>query len=374
MIRPLSSGYSAEVGAIADEHWFELTQMFADANLYQLWQSGVAPRAFPGVGRLVLVKDGTVVAAAETRLFTLPFTNIGIAYLRWGPMWRRSGAEPDVEHFRQAVRALRNEYVGKRGMILRVNPRLFVEDDAACERILAEEGFSAPGSSSQPERTLVMDLSPSLEDLRASLDKKWRNCLSKAERGGLTLTIGTGPELFAEFNGIYAQMLERKQFAPSADFDSHVRLQALLPDSLKMTVIIARANGEPCAGAICSAMNDTALYLFGATNELGMRTCGSYLVQWEAVKLLRERGVREYDLHGINAVANPGTYNFKKGLAGRDGREAAFVGQRQALDPSIVSSFLLLGERARAALRSARDGHWRTIAGTWLASPNPPRA
>jgi GNAT acetyltransferase-like protein len=374
MIRPLSSGYSAEVGTIADDRWFEITQTFADANLYQVWQSGVAPRAFPGVGRLVLLKDGTAVAAAEVRLFTLPRTSVGIAYLRWGPMWRRRGAETDPEHFRQALRALRNEYVGKRGMILRLNPRLFVEEHAACERILAEEGFSERGSSSQAEKTLVMDLSPSLEELRAGLDKKWRNCLSKAERGGLTVTIGTGPELFREFGGIYSQMLERKQFAPTADFDAHVRLQGLLPESAKMTVIIARADGEPCAGAICSAMNDTALYLFGATNDAGMRTCGSYLVQWEAVKLLRQRGVREYDLHGINVVANPGTYTFKKGLAGRDGREVTFVGQRQALTPSLVSSFLLLGEKARTALRSARDGHWRTLAGTWLASPNPPRA
>lgn len=374
MIRPLSNGYSAEVGTIADDRWFELTQTFADANLYQVWQSGVDPRAFPGVGRLVLLKDGTAVAAAETRLFTLPLTSTGIAYLRWGPLWRRRGAETDPEHFRQALRALRNEYVGRRGMILRLNPRLFVEDHAACERILAEEGFSEPGSSSQAEKTLVMDLSPSLEELRAGLDKKWRNCLSKAERGGLTVTIGTGPDLFREFRGIYAQMLERKQFAPSADLDAHVRLQGLLPESGKLTVIIARADGEPCAGAICSAMNDTALYLFGATNDVGMRTCGSYLVQWEAVKLLRQRGVREYDLHGISVVANPGTYTFKKGLAGRDGRELTFVGQRQALNPSLVSSFLLLGEKARAALRSARDGHWRTLAGAWLASPNPPRA
>lgn len=374
MIRPLSSGYSAEVGTIADDRWFEITQTFADANLYQVWQSGVVPRAFPGVGRLVLLKDGTAVAAAEVRLFTLPLTSVGIAYLRWGPMWRRRGAETDPEHFRQALRALRNEYVGKRGMILRLNPRLFVEEHAACERILAEEGFSERGSSSQAEKTVVMDLSPSLEELRAGLDKKWRNCLSKAERGGLTVTIGTGPELFREFGGIYSQMLERKQFAPTADFDAHVRLQGLLPESAKMTVIIARADGEPCAGAICSAMNDTALYLFGATNDAGMRTCGSYLVQWEAVKLLRQRGVREYDLHGINVVANPGTYTFKKGLAGRDGREVTFAGQRQALTPSLVSSFLLLGEKARAALRSARDGHWRTLAGTWLASPNPPRA
>jgi len=374
MIRALSSGYSAEVGTIADARWLEITQTFADANLYQVWQSGVAPRAFPGVGRLVLLKDGTAVAAAEVRLFTLPLTSVGIAYLRWGPMWRRRGAEIEPEHFRQALRALHNEYVGRRGMILRLNPRLFVEEHAACERILAEEGFSERGSSSQAEKTLVMDLSPSLEDLRAGLDKKWRNCLSKAERGGLTVTIGTGTELFREFGDIYSQMLERKQFAPSADLDAHVRLQGLLPDSAKMTVIIARANGEPCAGAICSAMNDTALYLFGATNDVGMRTCGSYLVQWEAVKLLRQRGVREYDLHGINVVANPGTYTFKKGLAGREGRELTFVGQRQALTPSLVSSFLLLGEKARAALRNARGGHWRTLAGTWLASPTPPRA
>jgi hypothetical protein len=119
-----------------------------------------------------------------------------------------------------------------------------------------------------------------------------------------------------------------------------------------MNVVIARSEGRPCAGAVISALGTTGLYLFGATNDVGMRTSGSYQVQWEVLKLLKDRNVDLYDLHGINPEANPGTYTFKKGLAGKSGREATFAGQLQSFEPSIASHSLLLMERWRRGRRA----------------------
>jgi lipid II:glycine glycyltransferase (peptidoglycan interpeptide bridge formation enzyme) len=356
MMRPLSSGYSAEVDTIEDATWTACIVAFSDANLYQLWQHGQAGSRFTRVSRLVLKKDNHIVAAAEVRLFTVPVTSNGIAYVRWGPLWRRAGHADHVEHFRQVIRALKNEYVSRRKVVLRLNPRLFVEEHQECSAILADEGFlRLPGNAA--ERSLTIDLSPSLEDLRAGFDKKWRNCLSKAERGGLTVVRGTDFELFKEFRSIYLEMLHRKRFTPSADIEGHGRIQAMLPENLKMGIVVVRKQGVACAGAIYSALGDTAVYLFGATNESGLRTAGAYLVQWELLKVLKERGMRSYDLHGINVELNPGTYRFKKGLAGKTGREVTFIGQSQAFEPSITNYSLLLAEglhrKMRASLSSA---------------------
>ena len=343
-------GYQVEVDTFDSRRWHEHVTTFDDANLYQLWQQGTAGR-FSEVSRLVLKKFDSVVAAAEVRLFTLPLTRRGIAYVRWGPLWRNSSTAPNTEHFQQAVRALKNEYAHRRGMVIRVNPRVFLEENQHLTSILTEEGFG-PLEGGSVERTLVCDLSPDVNVLRQRLLPKWRNCLNKAERSGLTIVAGTEIELFDEFETLYKQMLKRKGFVPTADLHKHRQLQSQLPERLKMRVVIARLGEKACAGGIVSAMGDTALYLFGATNEEGMRVCGSYLVQWDILSNLKANGIREYDLHGINPEANAGTYHFKKGVAGSTGREVTFVGQIQSFEPSFSNYSLLFMDRLRQSRRA----------------------
>jgi lipid II:glycine glycyltransferase (peptidoglycan interpeptide bridge formation enzyme) len=150
---------------------------------------------------------------------------------------------------------------------------------------------------------------------------------------------------------------------PTADIEHHRRLHGMLPAELKMDVVLAREDGRPCAGAIVATAGDTAVYLFGATNEAGMRSSGAYLVQWEVLKRLKDRGIRLYDLHGINPELNPGTYHFKKGLAPRTAKEVTFSGQVQSFEPSIRNRSLLLLERWYRARRARRT-----------SSVNPPSA
>jgi hypothetical protein len=121
---------------------------------------------------LVLRRDGTVVAAAQARVVRLPGTCAGIAYVRWGPLWRAEGLPDDVDVLRRAVRALRNELSRSRGLVLRVYPLAFDDDrDPAVARVLEEEGFEF-WKRGKRDRTLVIDLAPSLAELRASLDQK----------------------------------------------------------------------------------------------------------------------------------------------------------------------------------------------------------
>src|SRR5437667_6058905 len=100
MIRLLLSGYRAEIDTLQGAAWHECVATFSDANVYQLWQRD-------SVSRLLVNKSDDLVAAAEVRLFLVPFTRRGVAYIRWGPLWRRIDRAPDPGHFRQVIRALR---------------------------------------------------------------------------------------------------------------------------------------------------------------------------------------------------------------------------------------------------------------------------
>jgi hypothetical protein len=353
LMRALAEGYSAEVDTVPLADWHGHVSRFRDASIYQAWHHAAGRDGIQGASRLLLRHRGGVVACAEVRLFTVPILRRGLAYVRWGPLWKYAHEVERPEVLRQALRALYNEYVVRRGLILRITPRLALEDSPYLPGLALEEGFSHVPPLT-PDRTLRLPLSGSLEDLRKNFGQSWRGHLNKAQRAGLTVTTGTGLELFDDFVPIFNQMLERKGFEPGADIQKHRRLQAALPEHLKMRALVARKDGRPCAGVIYSAIGDTALYLFGATNEIAMQTSAAYLLQWETLRLLKEQGITTYDLHGINPEANPGTYNFKKGLAGKQGTEATFVGQFQAFRASPVNRVLLaLERRGRGALPAA---------------------
>jgi hypothetical protein len=370
-VRELSDGYSAEVDAVSVPDWYRLVSGFRDASIYQLWQHAPGHAGSQRTSRLLLRRGGQVVAAAEVRLFTVPLTRRGIAYVRWGPLWNPGTEVENAELLQQALRALYAEYVTRRGMILRIAPRLTIEDTAQCPAVFGAEGFSRLGHL-EPSRTLLMPLTGTLVALRSNLAQKWRNGLNKAEKSGLRVTRGTGLELFDEFELVYQEMLQRKGLSPTADLHRHRAIQAVLPESMKMGVLLARHETRPCAGLIFSALGDTAVYLFGATNEVGMRTSASYLLQWEAVRLLTEAGVKEYDLNGINPELNPGTYHFKKGLAGKTGREVLLVGQLQACRRSLTNRVLLSLDRMRHRLRTRHAGEQATDARQPAAAPVAP--
>jgi hypothetical protein len=89
----------------------------------------------------------------------IPYLNFGIAYVFWGPLWRRRDGQADAEVFRQALRALRAEYVTRRKMVVRVIPNLPDTNNELFQQILEEEGYVIQPWAKR-RRTIVMDIRP----------------------------------------------------------------------------------------------------------------------------------------------------------------------------------------------------------------------
>src|ERR1035437_3502179 len=228
---------------------------FQDANLYQVPSYDIVHYGRDGVVHMILKKDDGIVAAAQVRIFQLPVIKTGIAYILWGPMWRRVSAPDDVEVFRQAIRALRNEFSLRRKLVLRVYPVAFRGSDDVLKQILMEEGFSFYDDG-KSHRTLIINLEPSLPEIRAALDQKWRNCLNRAETNGLEIIQGEDESLFDEINKIYLEMASRKGLVDLSDIEHLKKVQRDLPPELKLKVILCRLNGEICTGAIFSRSDE----------------------------------------------------------------------------------------------------------------------
>ena len=315
--------YSYTVKRADPEQWSALIDGFSDANIFQTsaFSSVKSPRA--QIESMIIRRGDEIVAVALVRI-TSTFIGLRSAYVRWGPLWRRKGAVPNFEVWRHAIKLLRLEYATKRKMWLRLFPLAVKEDEHPYGAALSDEGFAQVQTTAS--RTMVLDLSAPLAQLRKGLEQKWRNCLNNAERNNLEIVEGTGEELFERFLVPFTQMVSRKRLEEPGDIAGFKAIQAILPDRHKLRVFLCYANGEICAGAIASAFGQRGVYHFGATADSGMRTKASYLLQWRIITWLKEMGCIEYDLHGVNRTTNPGVYNFKAGLCGKNGREVEFLG------------------------------------------------
>ena len=129
----MTSDYQVEVDKVAPAEWDDLLGRFADANLYQTWAYGAVSWGEKQLSHLVLRQGDEIVAAAQLRLVRIPLLNKGVAYLRWGPLWRLKGNESDLLILTEMTQAVRREYVERRGLLLRILPNVFQEDALAGE-------------------------------------------------------------------------------------------------------------------------------------------------------------------------------------------------------------------------------------------------
>jgi lipid II:glycine glycyltransferase (peptidoglycan interpeptide bridge formation enzyme) len=348
--RELAPGYGVQVDAVDEARWYRVLEGFDDASIYQTWAYDEARAGRSNISHVLLEKDGEVVAAAQARIAKLPVVSAGIAYIRWGPLWRRKSRALDAATFRQAIRALRNEYACRRGLVLRLRPLLFRERSPELASVLDEEGYAL--GTGAAERTLRLDLTKTTDELRKGMRQHWRRYLKVAERSDLSVVEGSDGVLFDEFIGIYRELVSRKAFAEPNDIREFRAIQERLPLPLRMKVLLCKEDGRLCSGLICSAMGDTAIYLYGATSDAGLKSRGSYLLHWRLIEWLKAAGIRTYDLHGINPVTNPGTYKFKTDLCGSNGEDVHFLGQFDACSSVLSYSCVALGDGVMRAMRS----------------------
>jgi lipid II:glycine glycyltransferase (peptidoglycan interpeptide bridge formation enzyme) len=310
--------YRVEVDQVAASEWSGLLDLFEDANIYQTGAYGAVRWGRRNLSRLVLKREGQVVAMAQLRIVAPGNFKCGVAYLRWGPLCHRKGSKLDPAIVRAMAAALREEYARRRGLFLRILPNAFLETPrAAVFQSAFEQYGSEPFGPGDTYRTLLLDLEPPLEMLRKQLDPKWRNQLNRAEKNGLQIVEGS-PDGFQMFLRIYEEMLARKQFDTATDVREFERMQQELPVNQQLRVLVCKHEGIPAAGLVATALGTSGIYLFGATSDQGMTAKGSYLLQWLTVKWLKENGIRYYNLGGINPQRNPGVYHFKQGLSGQD--------------------------------------------------------
>ena len=173
--------------------------------------------------------------------------------------------------------------------------------------------------------TVIVDLAADDDALLARMRSTTRNCVRRALKGGVDYRV-RGAEWIPEWHRIYEATARRKGFYHEnlAYFERLFAFaqRGLRADDPEFIVLSAEKDGFPLAGIILGVSGTRGYYLYAGSTTEGRELMPNYGLQWEAMRLLRDRGCVEYDLMGVPPNGDPnhsmyGLYTFKTGLGGR---------------------------------------------------------
>jgi hypothetical protein len=334
---------------LSRETWDAATPLFRDVSYRQI--GGYAAAAARRVGADSelngLFEDQSLIGLADVRVKTVPLTNLGIGYLSHAPI-TNTGGSFCVEKFSRCIEAIREEYVGRRRLLLRLVPALIGGHFQQLQiSALEAQGFRAcPGQ--KPRETFLLDLKDSLAAIRSKTDHHWRRNLAKGEKAGVKITRSVESDDFDQFERIFLELTKQKNFKANQDVRFFKGVQFDVPEKQKLILHLAWQGQELVAGHLGSFVGDTAIYLLGAANAKGRDLRASYLLHWAVIEYARGAGSVYYDLGGIDQDQNPGVFRFKKGF---NGRAVADVGPYECSPDMVRRGLLRLLEGARNAVQ-----------------------
>jgi hypothetical protein len=306
--------------------WDRMAVGFADASMMQsAAYMGRRWGAAKTVGLIVRERSGQRVLAATLAVVgKVPFLGAGIAYLKFGPLWRRRQRAATLADLQLALDAAKEEFAHRQGLLLRIMPR--AEPDATVDwtGVLEAEGFVRQPLSADRESYFV-NLQMSEAEMLDSLSAGWRRNLRKGQSFGLVVEELAAEEGERVFLGLYRDMLARKRFLDTHGIGALGALLAPGASPLRTKVLVARHEGETIAGAVLVGSGDVVSVPFSATSGRALELNAGYVLRWESMKLLRQAGARWLDLGGTEG--NEGLRSFKTGNVGKRGVVKAIPGE-----------------------------------------------
>jgi lipid II:glycine glycyltransferase (peptidoglycan interpeptide bridge formation enzyme) len=167
-------------------------------------------------------------------------------------------------------------------------------------------------------RSILVDLRPSMAEIRATLDRKWRNQLTGALRGNVLVELSQGATAVARFAPLLEETRRRKGFRTDLDASFYDRVQRNAETDERLLVAIAQDDGADVAGVVASVVGETAVYILGASTASSLKSKAAYVLHWQVMHAARSAGCCWYDLGGIDREKNPGVYHFKSGFGGHE--------------------------------------------------------
>ena len=296
--------FSVEVDGSSVRSWDAMLPHFADASYDQTGALGMCQWGRRRLSHIVLRRGQEPVAAAQVVLLQVPLLRRGVAYVKFGPLWRPTDSPPDPAVLGAILGALRAEYSVRRRLKLVVLPPPPSGDADPLSVAFQDEGFEQPRPLLDPHRFLV-NLRLNDEEQLASLHHKWRYNLRKSWSRGVLIDRCRGREGLSRYLRLHEAMVARKGLIDPSWIDLLHGVLEALPERLRPSFVFARHEGRDVAAAVVGSVGDTGTYLFGASEDRALPLNAGFALQWAVAEQCRAQGLRWYDLGGQAGSPGP---------------------------------------------------------------------
>jgi len=304
------------VKSVEPTHWDKTAHQFD--NICQEQMHVFAAERWPqmNIDCLHFVRGDEVVAGCLMMYRKAPLGFGGLAVCKWGPVIKDAGHADAESIHDQVIELLVQKYAVEMRMMLSILPRPRPADENFASTQLEQQNFKAGSGLPYPNRYFVnVDIED--DQMRASFGQKWRSHLKKSEKEGLTFEHCDASKMSVFFE-LYRAMIERKQFPDYSAYDSLHHLMDNIDESARPELFLVYKDGVPVAGGVIFTAGDTAVYLYGATNDQALPLRAGYFMHWEIMRWLKQQDrIKWYDLGGTDGFL--GLHQFKNGMVGKAG-------------------------------------------------------
>ena len=316
------------------EKWNEITSELPGASFLQTsrWAEVKARMGWEAFPRLWKRSDGTVEAAAlilkrPIKAGPIP-SGKSFLYVPRGPLMDWSD-----EKLRDRVLSDLRIFAREQGAIfVKIDPDVplsFGEpgtedfrENAAGQSLLTyyqEHGWVHSPQQIQFANSVWINTVPETDELLANMKQRTRYKVRLAEKKGVAVRQG-GPSDFVPIANLYAETSARDNFL-IREKDYYLDVWKRFYDEGMLTPLIAEVEGQMVAAVMIFVTGKTARYVYGMSGAEHREKMPNYLLQWEAIKLAKEKGCTIYDLWGAPDEFTEsdrmwGVYQFKRGLGG----------------------------------------------------------
>lgn len=187
---------------------------------------------------------------------------------------------------------------------------------------LKRRGWRFSSDQIQFRNTVMIDLSPSEEEMLARMKQKTRYNVRLAGKKGVTVRTGTLDDLLMLYK-MYAETSVRDGFViRDESYYQTVWKTFMRGESPTCEPLIAEVEEEPVATIFVFYFAGRAYYIYGMSRAAHREKMPNYLLQWEAMRRAKVADCNVYDLWGAPEEFNEsdsmwGVFRFKQGLGGK---------------------------------------------------------
>lgn len=285
---------------------------YSSFPFFQSWNWGEVEKSlgFPVV-RFGLFEDDTLLSVCQ--IIDVHAKRGHYIYLRHGPV-SKNFSNKDFSFFLDFLIQFAKE---RNASFIRLSR--FPINDQTSQEYFEQKGFKkAAIQTIDAEVCWMLDITKSEEELLKNMRKSHRYLIKKAPGYNIEIVKSSNPKDIETFLPLYKHLSERKHFVAHKGIIEE--FETFAKDD-QCILFLAYVEKKLIAGAMISFVGNTAVYRHSTSDENYKHIPASYLIQWEAIKEAKKRGIKLYNFWGIapeNDQNHPwrGITLFKIGFGG----------------------------------------------------------